>query len=66
VEKAGRTWRVHECGNRECKKIFISIQTALTAKDAGPWVDVFSPSSPERTGSTSTSPEAKPDATPAS
>ena len=41
VEKNGKTWRVHECAN--CRKIFISVQTALTPRDAGAWAEAFEP-----------------------
>ena len=49
-EKNGKTWRVHECAN--CRKIFISVQTALTPRDAGAWAEAFEPPILPETGST--------------
>lgn len=39
VLKHDRTWRVHRC--KDCKKIFVSIQTALHPRDAQMWMDSF-------------------------
>ncbi len=50
VEKAGKTWRVHQC--KKCGKIFISIQTAMSLKDAAAWAEHFDPMIPLPTGLT--------------
>jgi hypothetical protein len=51
VEREGMTWRVHEC--RSCRKIFVSVQQALSAKDAAAWAAHFEPLILPESGSTS-------------
>ena len=38
VLKGGKTWRVHLCVN--CNKMFVSVQSALTPKDAQMWMEI--------------------------
>jgi hypothetical protein len=51
VEKNDKTWRVHEC--RSCGKIFVSVQQALSTKDAAAWVAHFDPPIQPESGLTS-------------
>lgn len=52
VEKEGKTWRIHEC--RNCGKMFVSVQMALSTKQARKWADSFEPVILPESGSTST------------
>lgn len=38
VKKHGKTWRMHRC---KCGTVFISVQTALTPRDAQTWMDLL-------------------------
>jgi len=46
------TWRIHICV--ACGKIYVSIQQALSTKDAGAWAAHFDPPTLPQNGSTPT------------